>query len=115
MISRKINMYKITYNDMNMPCILGQGNTYRFLLTLFKKYSVHYSQRNSMINHYICKNTTFLGDTDISFGQFNLFTMYLLSCAFWAIAINALNTKEDILNRKKDISLSLRWVIRLSQ
>jgi hypothetical protein len=25
-----IQMYKITYNDMNMPCILGQGNTYKF-------------------------------------------------------------------------------------
>ena len=61
-----------------------------------------------MINH--CDGRiTLLSNANISFGLFHIFIY--LDMPFWVIVSNTLNVKrncEDIFNRTKDISKSLR-------
>jgi hypothetical protein len=67
-----------------------------------------------MINH--CdRHITYLGDLDISFVLLNIFSKFLLHIEFYLLSPKRHIKILNRLNRPKDISVSLRRVIRLSQ
>jgi hypothetical protein len=72
---------------------------------------IQYSQRHSMINH--CDRCiTHLGDLDISFVLLNTSSKFLFHLKCYLLS---LKRHINRLNRPKDISVSLRRVICLSQ
>ena len=76
---------------------------------------IQYSQRHSVINH--CdKHITHLVDLDISFALLDIFLKCLLHLeCYLNYHPKGISKQVNRLNRSKDISVSLRRVIRLSQ
>ena len=59
------------------------------------------------------RHITHLGETNISFALFNIFSYFLYQFCDIKLHYKYKRSSEDILNRTKDIATSQRWVICL--